>query len=234
MKTIFGWIFNRWVFGALGLVALSLLIWYGGGLIEIAKYAPLESETARIVLIAIVVLVFVLRAVWKLAQAQRQSAQLTEGLLKPAAAAAQPEPGNEQVAMLDKRFEEAIGVLKQARSAKTGFFAMARQAVSLRSAVVRLHRCSRYGQDNGGRQFRPAVSAGRQIRQQGDQGCRGYAQLRLVVHRRSCAARYGGTLHDAGKRQGRRQRRMDRLPQAAGEVPVAATDQRRDRRDQCR
>ncbi len=113
MRAIFGLIFNRWVFGVLGLIALSLLIWYGGPLISVAGKAPLESETVRLVVIALILLWFLLRMVWKLAQAQRQNAQLTEGLLKQAPTPARPQEqaGAAQVETLRQRFEEAVVVL---------------------------------------------------------------------------------------------------------------------------
>ena len=47
MKKILGLIFNRWVLGAVLLLALAMLIWLVGPLVAIAEARPLESENAR-------------------------------------------------------------------------------------------------------------------------------------------------------------------------------------------
>ena len=56
---------------------------------------------------------------------------------------------------------------------------------------------------------------------------RRHAQLRLVVHRRGGVPRHRRPLHDAGFRRGGRQRRLDRVPRAAAQVPQAPAGQRR-------
>ena len=59
MSKIFGLVFNRWVFAVLGLVAISLLIWFVGPLIAVAEYRPLEPEKNRWFLIGLVVFFYV-------------------------------------------------------------------------------------------------------------------------------------------------------------------------------
>ena len=78
MSKILGLLFNRWVFGILGLIALSLLIWFVGPLVAIADYRPLESESARCDLIGVIVLFVVVRLVWRFAKAKWANAQLME------------------------------------------------------------------------------------------------------------------------------------------------------------
>ena len=116
MKKILKFVFNRWTLAILGLAAVSLLIWFGGPLIALAEYRPLESSTARLILIVVVLLFAVGKRAWGFIKAKHLNTRLMESLLRQAPA--QPQPGGgagaEEVALLHKRFEEAVVVLKQA------------------------------------------------------------------------------------------------------------------------
>ena len=92
-----------------------------------------------------------------------------------------------------------------------------RRQLSLRPALVRLHRRAGLGQDHGAGQLGPVVSAGRQVRPRRDPRRRRHAQLRLVVHRRGGADRHRRPLHHAGQPRGGRQGRVGRLPGPAEE-----------------
>jgi type VI secretion system protein ImpL len=116
MKKLFSLVFNRWVLAALGLVAISLLLWFVGPLVAIANYRPLEPEPVRLVLIGLLFAFYLGRASWRLFKAKWANARLMEGLLRqPAEEAGDDKPAAEEVAILRKRFEEAIAVLKKAR-----------------------------------------------------------------------------------------------------------------------
>ena len=52
MKKLLGLVFNRWVFAAMLLIALSLVIWIVGPLVAVAQARPLDSERARWIAIA--------------------------------------------------------------------------------------------------------------------------------------------------------------------------------------
>jgi type VI secretion system protein ImpL len=124
MKKILGLIFNRWVLAILGLLAISLLIWYVGPLIALADWRPLESATVRWILIALIVVFYVGKVIWRFVKAKRANALLMEGLAKPAPGQPHGAGGAEEVATLTKRFEEATAVLKQAKlggGKKSGF-----------------------------------------------------------------------------------------------------------------
>ncbi|MBS0554330.1 MAG: type VI secretion system membrane subunit TssM, partial [Proteobacteria bacterium] len=62
------------------------------------------------------------KKLWALVKAKRLNAQLMDGLLAkaPKAAPAAPTPAEEEVATLNKRFEEAIAVLKKVRLSASG------------------------------------------------------------------------------------------------------------------
>ena len=101
----------------IGLVALSLLIWFLGPLISIAEYSPLEGVIVRTVLIAVVVILFAV--FWYLNKRKQRKAaeQLVEGLSESV-----DDSGNiidEEVGILDQDFTQAIGMLKQANAGKS-------------------------------------------------------------------------------------------------------------------
>ncbi len=115
MKRLFRFVFNRWTMALVGLIAISLLIWFVGPLLAIAEYRPLEPENIRFIVIALVVLFYVGKQVWEVIKAKTLNTRLMEGLLHRSPPP-QPgdSPGAEEVATLRTRFEEAVAVLKQA------------------------------------------------------------------------------------------------------------------------
>lgn len=119
MKKLFGLIFNGWVLAALGLIALALLIWIVGPLIGIGEARPLESATARLVLIAAVVLLYLLSKAWRAWRARRSNSAVVNQLLASAPAAPGAAPANDAAAaemnIVRERFEKALTTLRQAR-----------------------------------------------------------------------------------------------------------------------
>jgi type VI secretion system protein ImpL len=117
MKKLFGWLFHPLLLTALALIVVALLIWWIGPLIKIGALAPLESELARAVLIGVIVLLVVLRALWRRWRTRKASQHLTEGLMKAPAAqpAAADAPGSAEQKVLNTRFTEAVATLKQMR-----------------------------------------------------------------------------------------------------------------------
>src|SRR5579871_1479285 len=116
----------------LALAAICLIIWYVGPLISIGARQPFESETVRWVLIGLVILAWVARRLWVLWKAKRTNAQFMDGLLKrPPKTAAAPSASEEEVARLNQRFEEAIGVLKEVRLSAAGKRIRPRDLLSL-------------------------------------------------------------------------------------------------------
>jgi len=114
MKKLFGWLLHPVLLTVLALLAVAVLIWWIGPLIRIGALAPLDSELARALLIGIVVLLVVLRAVWRRWRARQASRHLTEGMLRaespPAAQAENPEQK-----ALAARFTEAVATLRKMR-----------------------------------------------------------------------------------------------------------------------
>jgi type VI secretion system protein ImpL len=107
-------IFNRWVFLAIGILALALLVWLIGPTISISSFRPYEQEWVRIIQIAFIVLAPVVRWGWRHIKAKRANAALTKGLLQPPAEA-RPSASAEEAKQLSQRFEEALDLLKKLR-----------------------------------------------------------------------------------------------------------------------
>ncbi len=119
MKKILNFLLNRWTLRALGLIALALLIWFVGPLVAIGTLVPLETELSRVVLICLITALFVVRWVWQVVAARRKEAKLIEGIAEQAKAAddSGDQAGRAELETLRKRFEEALKVLRKARSA---------------------------------------------------------------------------------------------------------------------
>ncbi|MBI4696826.1 MAG: type VI secretion system membrane subunit TssM [Gammaproteobacteria bacterium] len=107
------------IFSVIGLIAISLLIWFVGPLISIGGKAFLDGEVARLVAILIVVLLWALNLVRKAFAAKSANAQIAEGIAggepapRKSRAADGPDRSLEQRAVLGERFQEAIEVLKK-------------------------------------------------------------------------------------------------------------------------
>lgn len=109
MKAFLGFIV-RWVVPVLGLIALSLIIWFVGPLLDV-----LMSEGRRWTLIIVLFAVWIAWRVFRIIQARRHAAQVMQSL----AAETAPDPASvataEELATLRQRMDEALKLLKHAR-----------------------------------------------------------------------------------------------------------------------
>src|SRR6187551_3063155 len=98
-----------------GLLLITLFIWYAGPYFAFAGFAPLESECARLVAIGVVIGIWLLWRLMKRLKAYRASDRLLTAVV------AQPQPQPEkartpaEVVKLRERFEEAVSALKEQR-----------------------------------------------------------------------------------------------------------------------
>src|SRR5262245_34479795 len=111
---VFKLIFSRWLLLVIGILALAVLVWWIGPTISISNFRPYESETVRWFQIAFIALAPVVRAGWRWHKARKGNAAIADALLK-APAPRGPDAKSEEAALLRKRFEEALGLLKQIR-----------------------------------------------------------------------------------------------------------------------
>ena len=65
----------------IGFLALSLLIWFGGPLIAIADYVPLQSIAARLFTIILVLLVFSVSKIYRLVQQSKRDEKMADELI---------------------------------------------------------------------------------------------------------------------------------------------------------
>ena len=106
---------RRGVLVFIGLVLLSLLIWYGGPYLAFAEFKPLESVLARLIAIGVLVALWVLSALLKKLRAARASSKLAQAVVAQKGPALRDGAGRE-AAQLRERFEEAVAALKKTQS----------------------------------------------------------------------------------------------------------------------
>jgi len=102
---------SRWLWTFIGLVLLSLIIWIFGPIISVAESAPLASETVRLVVIGLLVVLFL---IWWIA-AQRRAIKanriFVSEIVPPPEAP--PSPAEEGVASVGAKFREVMAELKR-------------------------------------------------------------------------------------------------------------------------
>jgi type VI secretion system protein ImpL len=104
---------NRWVLAFIGLLVVSLLIWFVGDAIAFYDHRPLGSAGARIGLIVLVLLVFAVVEGVKQYRAWRANKAMLSAMGE--GASSNSALSQREVAELKKRFDEAMGTLRKAR-----------------------------------------------------------------------------------------------------------------------
>src|SRR5471032_1720328 len=104
---------NRWVLAFIGLLVVSLLIWFVGDAIAFYDHRPLGSAGARIGLIVLVWLVFALVEGLKQFQAWRANKAMLAAMGE--GASSNSALSQREVAELKKRFDYAMATLRKAR-----------------------------------------------------------------------------------------------------------------------
>lgn len=104
----------------LGLLLAALVIWFAGPYVAFADYAPLQSATARLVAIVLVVVFWGLRALLREWKAARAGGLLVKEVVRqedPAVARASTD-----ARQLRERFEEAVEALQKSRANRTSLY----------------------------------------------------------------------------------------------------------------
>lgn len=112
-RILFGWLANRWVFSVLGLLLLALLIWFVGPLIAIGGWEPLAGSEARLVAILVVLVLWAVKTIWGILRGAQNNAQVVNAL--SSAPADDDKASAEEVELLQRRFREALSLLKKAK-----------------------------------------------------------------------------------------------------------------------
>ncbi|MEL0634470.1 type VI secretion system membrane subunit TssM [Pseudoalteromonas carrageenovora] len=98
----------------IGFVALFLLIWFGGPLIAIANYIPLQSIAARLFTIVLIVLIFTISKFYRLAKQNKRDEKMADELIENTDETNSSEV-NEEITTLKTRMNEAIALLKDVK-----------------------------------------------------------------------------------------------------------------------
>ena len=115
MKKIGELLFNRWVLGALIVIALSLVVLLVGDAVTFFDHRPLESALARWIFVLIIVLAWV---AWELIRAwriRRANQAMLHGIAGADPDAESSARSVQEIATLQARFKEAVTVLRKAR-----------------------------------------------------------------------------------------------------------------------
>jgi len=109
----------------LGLVCLSLLIWFVGPLFAIGSFKPLEGRGIRWFLIGLLFALWLLKILIDVWRAKNMNERLLSHMAaRPAKDGDKAAPGGEQVEELHSRFDTALAELKRAKvggAGKSGF-----------------------------------------------------------------------------------------------------------------
>jgi len=116
LNRIFQWLLTPMAYALFGVVALSALIWTAGPLLAFGDWRPFDSVLSRVLVIALLFLLLLLRLVWRVFKRKRSNAALVDGMAKG------PSAADREVGMLNERFTQALDVLKKAPSGSRGVF----------------------------------------------------------------------------------------------------------------
>lgn len=105
---------SRTAMFVIGFLALSLIIWFGGPLIAVADYVPLQSVTARLFAIILILLVFSLTKIYRLKQQNKRDEKMADELIDSNNDNTSSEV-NEEITTLKTRMNEAINLLKDVK-----------------------------------------------------------------------------------------------------------------------
>jgi type VI secretion system protein ImpL len=121
MKRLFSWLFTRWVWTLLGVLLLSLLVWFAGPLLAFAGREPFASTAVRWFFILLFLGVWAGYFAWKAIAARLANRRLMASLAaadQPPAAASAPREALQEQALLARRMQEALAVLRKAAPGK--------------------------------------------------------------------------------------------------------------------
>ena len=110
MKTVIAFFKNKWVIQLLGIIALSLLIWFVAPLIAIAGNVPLASELSRLVVILVIVVLWMLFSLLMQLKANRANAQMATDLV--GSSDSPTKEADAEISTIANNFDEALQTLK--------------------------------------------------------------------------------------------------------------------------
>lgn len=115
MKRILGFFKNRWFVSIVGLLALSILIWFVGPQIAIAGQVPLKTEVARLLAILLICVLWGLNNLRIQMRVNKANSELAGDFMQQPSQLASTTSlqSEEEVAALRERFDEALQILRK-------------------------------------------------------------------------------------------------------------------------
>jgi type VI secretion system protein ImpL len=124
MKRFFSWLIKPAVLSFIGVLLLSLVIWFEAPLLSFDGKAPFESDNVRWTFILIFFLLWAGYFAWKKISAYRANAKLMKSVAGEDEAAPALPPGTREsaaeLAAMAKRMQEAMAILKKSKSGGKG------------------------------------------------------------------------------------------------------------------
>lgn len=111
---------KRWLWLLLALLLVILVVWFAGPYVSFADYAPLESTTARLIAIVLVVVFWGLRVMLRELKATRASSMLVKNVIRQENPEA--ERASADARQLQQRFAEAVESLQKSRTSRTNLY----------------------------------------------------------------------------------------------------------------
>src|SRR5690606_13471717 len=108
----------NWLITLIGVIALSILVWFGGPYIAVAAQRILAGEVARMLVIMVLLLLWGLNNLRVNLQAKKGNQQLAAGLAQDVAGLEQVDS---EVAVLNSRFKEAVDILKRSNGKQSRY-----------------------------------------------------------------------------------------------------------------
>ncbi|CAH0351008.1 type VI secretion system membrane subunit TssM [Aquabacterium sp. CECT 9606] len=109
MKKLLQVLLHPLLLAVLGLLALSAIVWWVGPLIAIGESRPFDSMWVRVAIIAVLFLLLAAKVAYGAWQRKRTNAALVQGMTGG------PSASDREVATLNERFTQAMGVLQTSR-----------------------------------------------------------------------------------------------------------------------
>ena len=125
MKKILEFFKNKYVISLIGLIALSILIWFIGPLVKFGEdnSAPLESSTVRLIIILVIVVLWGLNNLRIQMTTRKNNNELVSDLQDSQGAAQQDaasEQSQDELRQINERFTQALSTLKKLKFSGRG------------------------------------------------------------------------------------------------------------------
>ena len=111
---------SRWFITLIGVIAVSLLVWFVGPLIAVADYKPMAADWVRMLIIVVLLLCWAGSNMYRLSKSRSNDRHLADGMASGSAdsTATDSVSVEHDVSAVKSRFTEAVGILKRASGGK--------------------------------------------------------------------------------------------------------------------